>query len=91
MTHRELAYQKICFVKRTDLFRLLFKNVGSTKNTFDSHGSGVNIFIIADACRRAAPPCINSICSIQAGLLFFVIVNVQCLALVSYNDLIVLL
>ena len=48
----------------------------------------LNVLIIADACRRAAPP---SICSIQAGLLFFVIVNVQCLTLVSYNDLIVLL
>ena len=33
MTHRELAYQKICFVKRTDLFRLIFQNVGSTKNS----------------------------------------------------------
>ena len=41
MTHRELAYQKICFIKHTDLFRLIFQNVGSTKNTFDSHGSGV--------------------------------------------------
>ena len=56
MTHRELAYQKICFVKHTDLFRLIFQNVGSTKNTFDSHGSGVEIgneFIKSCSLREA--------------------------------------
>ena len=41
MAQRELAYQKICFLKHIELFRLIFQKVDSTKNTFDSHGSGV--------------------------------------------------
>ena len=50
MTHRELDYQKICVIKHTDLFRLIFQKVGSTKNAFDSHGSGVKSINYPCAC-----------------------------------------
>ena len=57
MTHRELAYQKICFIKHTDLFRLIFQNVGSTKNTFDSHGSGVKLHARPPRALAHGPAC----------------------------------